>query len=259
MAIGQTLAGCRCASVTLPRTELASTSRKAATVCDNETVRGLSGWRRAKVSNCRVSVSPREAAARIASQRADVLLVRQPAHQSLGLAAYDHQEIVEVVRDAAGELAERLHFLRLRELRLRALERFLRVAPLGDVAGDLGEADQLALLVADGVDDDVGKKLRAVLAHAPGLRLELAGGGGGRQRAVGQASGAVLVGVEHREVPADDFLGGVAFDAFGAGVPAFHDAVRIEHDQRVIDDAGHQRAQLLLAGAQPLGGLLLGA
>ena len=44
------------------------------------------------------------------------------------------------------KLAERLHFLRLRELRLRALERFLGVVPLGDVARDLGKADQPAVL-----------------------------------------------------------------------------------------------------------------
>ena len=50
----------------LPRTELASTSRKAAMVWRHVTVRGLSGWRRENVSNCRVSVSPREAAVKIA-------------------------------------------------------------------------------------------------------------------------------------------------------------------------------------------------
>ena len=50
----------------------------------------------------------------------------------------------------------------------------LRLAPLGDVAGDLGEADQLAVLVADRVDDDVGPEAAAVLAHAPALRLEAA-------------------------------------------------------------------------------------
>ena len=36
------------------------------------------------------------------------------------------------MRDAAGKLAERFHFLRARELGLRLLQRFLSVAALGD-------------------------------------------------------------------------------------------------------------------------------
>jgi hypothetical protein len=47
-------------------------------------------------------------------------------------------------------------------------------AALGDVAGDLGEADQLAVLVADRVDHHAGPEAGAVLAHAPALGLELA-------------------------------------------------------------------------------------
>ena len=65
------------------------------------------------------------------------------------MSAHDHQQIVEVMCDAAGQLTKRLHFLRLRELFMCPFERFLRVAPLGDVARDLGEADELAVLVAD--------------------------------------------------------------------------------------------------------------
>ena len=51
----------------LPRAELASTSWNAAMVWPKCTVRGFCGWRREKVSNCRVSASPREAAVKIAS------------------------------------------------------------------------------------------------------------------------------------------------------------------------------------------------
>ena len=62
------------------------------------------------------------------------------------------------MRDAAGELAERLDLLRLRELLLRALQRELRFVALGDVARDLGEADDLAVRVADRIHDDVAQK-----------------------------------------------------------------------------------------------------
>ena len=50
------------------------------------------------------------------------------AAQEIGRRADDGQEVVEVVRDAAGQLADRLHLLRL-------AQRFLALAALGDVDG----------------------------------------------------------------------------------------------------------------------------
>jgi hypothetical protein len=44
-------------------------------------------------------------------QRADILGVFQTFLQALGVAADDHQQIVEVVGDAAGQLTDRIHFL----------------------------------------------------------------------------------------------------------------------------------------------------
>ncbi len=45
------------------------------------------------------------------------------AHQQQVAVAVDRgQEVVEVVRDAAGELADRLHLLALHELRLEGLQ-----------------------------------------------------------------------------------------------------------------------------------------
>ena len=84
--------------------------------------------------------------------RLQLLGIGEPAAQKLRVTADDHQQIVEVVGDAAGQLAERLHLLRLGELLLRPLERRLRLPPLGDVARDLDEADQRAQLVADRLD-----------------------------------------------------------------------------------------------------------
>ena len=43
------------------------------------------------------------------------------------VAAHNHEQIVEIVRDASGQLTESLHFLDLRELRLGLLHRQLRV------------------------------------------------------------------------------------------------------------------------------------
>ena len=132
-----------CRSI-LPRAELASTSWNAATVWPRCTVRGFCVLPARKCQQL-----PRERfAARGGGEdrfeRADILLVSRPAQQRLRLAAHDHQQVVEVVRDAAGQLAERLHFLRLRKLLVRPLERFLRIALFGDVARDLGKADKFA-------------------------------------------------------------------------------------------------------------------
>ena len=51
----------------------------------------------------------------------------------------DRQQVVEVVRDAAGQLAQRLHLLALAELLLRGLE-------LGDVARFEQQIDDLAVV-----------------------------------------------------------------------------------------------------------------
>ena len=57
--------------------------------------------------------------------------------------------------DAAGELAERLHLLCLRELLVRSVKRFLRVTPFRDVARDLGEPDEFSRLIVDRIHDHV--------------------------------------------------------------------------------------------------------
>src|SRR6185503_282487 len=109
-------------------------------------------------------------------------------------------------------------------LGLRLLQRGLGVALLGDVAGDLGEADQLAGVVEDAVDHDVGPEQAAVLAHPPALGLVAADLRGGVERARRQPGGAVALGIEAREVLADDLLAGIALDAPRPGVPARDDA-----------------------------------
>ena len=57
---------------------------------------------------------------------------------------HDHKQIVEVVGDTAGQLAERFHLLRLRKLLLCEFECFLGIAAFGNVAGDFGEANEFS-------------------------------------------------------------------------------------------------------------------
>ena len=91
--------------------------------------------------------------------------------RQLQIAADDLQHVVEVVRDAAGELADRLHLLRLPQLRLG-------FGALGDGRGDallqrfVGLLqDLLGFLAIRDVDDraDVAEEF-AVLAEARARR-----------------------------------------------------------------------------------------
>src|SRR6185312_10682019 len=145
--------------------------------------------------------------------------------------------VVEIMRDAAGELAQRLDLLRLRELLLRALQRELRFVALGDVARDLGEADDLAVRGTDRINDEVGAEALAALAHAPVLGLVAAVLARDAERPLGHAGGALLWRIEDREMLADDFVGGVALDTLRAGIPIADIAVAVEHADRVVGDA----------------------
>ena len=77
---------------------------------------GVSGWRRENASKRWVSVAARPAARVAASIRRSPsapAVCRQPAPEPLETAQNHLQQVVEVVRHAAGELADRLHLLRL--------------------------------------------------------------------------------------------------------------------------------------------------
>jgi len=112
-------------------------------------------------------------------------------------AADDHrQQIVEIMRDAASQLADRVHLLRLDDGVARFVQRALRFASFGQIAGDLGKAVQLAQRVADRIDHDIGPETGAVLADAPSFRFEPALLFGGVERAGGEAGDAVLLAIE---------------------------------------------------------------
>ena len=54
-------------------------------------------------------------------------------------------------------------------------------------------------------------------------------------------------------MPADDLVRAVALDALGAGVPVGDDAVRIEHEQRVVGDALDEGLEAALGMGAPFG------
>jgi len=62
----------------------------------------------------------------LADDRGAALVGQFTPAKEVGGGADDRQQIVEIVRDAAGELADRLHLLRL-------TQGFFGLAPLGDI------------------------------------------------------------------------------------------------------------------------------
>ena len=83
-------------------------------------------WRLLNASSWRVSPAARSAAFTISSAS---LRRSSPGsrfvNEHLGVAMDGHQQVVEVVRDAAGEPADRLHLLRLPQLLLTLAQRVL--------------------------------------------------------------------------------------------------------------------------------------
>src|SRR5690606_5979377 len=125
--------------------------------------------------------------------------------------------------------------------------------PGGDVTGDLGEADQLAVL-PDRVDQDMGTEPAAVLAHPPALGLVTAIARGDAERTLRFAALDVLLRIEPREVLADHLGIGIALDPLAAGVPAQDGARCIEHVDRVIGNALQQQVLVTGAGVWRAGG-----
>ena len=76
--------------------------------------------------------------------------------------ADDREQIVEIMRDAAGQPADGLHFLRLPQLFLAAVQRLLRAFRLGDVLDDAEHPDRLALFIHDDFAAALHDAFRAV-------------------------------------------------------------------------------------------------
>src|SRR5207302_2776475 len=129
---------------------------------------------------------------------------------------------------------------------LALTQSLLGVAPIRDVASDLGEAAQLPVRSAERGDHDVGPELRAVLADAPPLIGDAAHGRGPREQAIG-LSVALLIRVEDRNVPSDDLAGRVALEALGSWIPTLDRSIGIEHEEGVVLHPVDQEAETLLA------------
>ena len=124
-----------------------------------------------------------------------------------------------------------------------ALEPALLEPPLGQVAGDLGEADELAVVIAHRVDDRQRPEPVAVGAHPPAFRLEPPGPRRGGKRLLGKLSGLVVGGKELRERLPDDLLSAVPLEPRRTGIPARDASVEVDHVDRVVDDGVDEQLQ----------------
>jgi hypothetical protein len=141
---------------------------------------------------------------------------------------------------------------------LRAPQLFPRFMALGNVAHDVRKSDELAFLVADGVDHHRRKKHRSILANTPTVLFIGARSGSHCKSVFGSTGDPVRRRVKAREMLADNLTFGIALNPLRPGIPARHDASRIQSNQCVIARSFRKKPELPFAFVQRLGRQLLG-
>ena len=164
----------------------------ARTVAPSSSGFGSRTWRRLNASSWRVSSAARCAARSICSTSRALRLSRGSALREDRAVAEDHgEQVVEVVRDAAGEPAERLHLLRLAQLALEALG-------LAQIVLHRREPERLAVRVAQQERADLRRdQLAGLLVAQHAFALPAAVLADDRRRACRPSLG-VKVGERHR-------------------------------------------------------------
>ena len=159
--------------------------------------------------------------------------------QQRRVARDDREQVVEVVRDAAGEAPDRLHATRLLELLLEA-------ALLGDVADDERRRVDASVRVADREAGDRRRERRAVAA-APALCLVLERvARGDPAHELGVPALPPLLDEHVPPRPADRLLVGPAERPRRGGVPGDDRPVEPEADDRVARGVDDRREPALL-------------
>src|SRR3569623_142956 len=165
-------------------------------------------------------------------------------------AGHHAQNIVEIVRDATCQLTERLHFLGLEERSIGQIQRLRRFPLLGNVASNFSKPDQLALVVANGINNGVCPECRAVFANTQPFLFEPSLLYRGGQSQLRQTASPIFRRVKLGKVLTDNLGARVAFHALRADVPVGNLARGRDHENCVVRDALHQEAETLLAFAQ---------
>src|SRR5215213_7027188 len=167
----------------------------------------------------------------------------QPSLQRFDITANHRQHVIEVMRNPACELADSLHFLHLAQL-------VLYRPPFGQIACNLGESEQVTAFVMDSVDRHTRPEPLSALPYAPAFHLESSGAARRTERHLGKPAVAILLSVEAGKMLSDNLVRCVMLDALGTGIPARHNAVGVEHEDRVICDALDEMTELTFALVQ---------
>ncbi len=129
------------------------------------------------------------------------------------------------------------------EALLARLEDLFVLLALGQVAGDDREAVEPAGLVIERGDAENGPEFLAALAPAPALDGDLPLLGRLGEQPLRQPVLSVTQAEEPVERLAEDFRGGIAFVALGAGIPTANAAVAAQHVDRRRLDRFDERAE----------------
>lgn len=106
----------------------------------------------------------------------------------------------------------------------------------------------MAVLVANGGNDDAGPKRGAVPADAPTFIFKTSNSGGNFEFFFGNFGTLRFRRIKHPEMPANDFVRFITFDAFRARIPRLHFSSGCEEKNRVIGDLIDQQPKRDIAG-----------
>src|SRR6185312_7819505 len=107
----------------------------------------------------------------------------------------------------------------------------------GDVARYLCETDDLAALVVKSIEHGMSLEAAAVLPEPQPLRFVTPRDAGAVQQPVWHAGRTVFLCEESFEGADDDFIGRVALDPFGTGIPGGDQSIGIEHVDGIVGNA----------------------
>ena len=161
----------------------------------------------------------------------------EQALEQLRATANDHQQVVEVVCNAACQFANSLHLLRHGELLTCFDELLLGVAAFGCVANDAGKSGQIAVVVTNRGKHASNKKWCAVFSDPPTLHLAFALATSQLERPVRFAGTALVRPIQHTEVLADDFVRCITDYFLSRPVPSGDVSGGVENKDCVIGNA----------------------